>query len=75
MATTPTSESSGRALGSARRATHWRGQTERRIRLGARWLSLTLVALALAVAVAVLILRPPASHVKQLALYLGLAGA
>src|SRR5512146_1504010 len=52
----------------------WPREASRGLRMGARWLSLTLLALALAVTVAVLMLHPPAGHVKQLALYLALAG-
>lgn len=57
-------------------ATAWPGgETERRLRTGARWLSFTLVAVTLAVAAAVLILHAPAGHIKELAIALAVAGA
>jgi signal transduction histidine kinase len=51
-----------------------RGGAERAIRTAARWLGLTVLAVALAGAATALILRPPASHVAQIALDLALAG-
>ena len=51
-----------------------RGGAERGIRTAARWLGLTVLAVALAGAATVLIVRPPASHVAQIALDLALAG-
>lgn len=71
MDTTHRRELPGGRLGRAA----WPREANRRLRMGARWLSLTLLALALAVAVAVLTLHPPTGHVKQLAFYLALAGA
>jgi two-component system, OmpR family, sensor histidine kinase SaeS len=46
----------------------------RRIRLGVRWLGVTLLALALALAAAVLMLHPPMGHIQQLVAYLAFSG-
>jgi signal transduction histidine kinase len=50
------------------------GGAERRLRLGARWLTFTLLALVATFTAAVLLLRPPGEHLKQLVFALACAG-
>ncbi|WIG61107.1 MAG: hypothetical protein OJF49_003855 [Ktedonobacterales bacterium] len=49
-------------------------RSRRRLRIAARWLSLTLLVVVLTVAAFILVLHPPAGHVRDMAFYLALAG-